>query len=57
MVALGDKEIEFVVLNYENGVEGEDTQEVEIVGGEVLVELPREGGWLWEKKEKLPVKL
>ncbi|KAL7270776.1 hypothetical protein RUND412_006508 [Rhizina undulata] len=37
MVALGERPIEFVVLVHENGVEGEDTQEVHIDGDGVGV--------------------
>lgn len=52
MVALGERPIEFVVLVHENGVEGEDTQEVLIgqngIGVKVLAMGNGENG-LWAK--------
>ncbi|KAF7196173.1 Ureidoglycolate lyase [Pseudocercospora fuligena] len=39
MVALGEKEIEFVVMQYANGVCLEDCQEIDIVGGELSVDV------------------
>lgn len=52
MVVLGERPIEFVVLVYENGVEGEDTQEILIgedgVGVQILAMGNGENG-LWAK--------
>lgn len=52
MVALGERPIEFVVLVHENGVDGEDTQEVLIgedgIAVKVLVMGNGENG-LWAK--------
>ncbi|EME77689.1 uncharacterized protein MYCFIDRAFT_145680 [Pseudocercospora fijiensis CIRAD86] len=39
MVVLGEKEIEFVVMQYANGVGLEDCQEIDIVGGELRVDI------------------
>ncbi|KXT11966.1 hypothetical protein AC579_7680 [Pseudocercospora musae] len=39
MVVLGEKEIEFVVMQYANGVGLEDCQEIDIVGGELSVDV------------------
>ncbi|KXS97180.1 hypothetical protein AC578_876 [Pseudocercospora eumusae] len=39
MVVLGEKEIDFVVMQYANGVGLEDCQEIDIVGGQLSVDV------------------
>lgn len=40
MIVLGKREVEFVVLVHENGISGEDTQEVEITDEGIPVKVP-----------------